>query len=221
MMTLCTQRGRKNCSAACANLQSLSVDDVPVFDREYLHSVSHEVRAAMLNRGPAALNNFIDDWPALSSASDAAGFLRRFGYHRIPHAIPELRGQNIAHPMQDVLQDVGFLIIPNNDVTEEDWRLIRLVHAAHPPPEILRSLYWQPNLSVGAVCRIGVTHTQHAASWLALLTGAKLWYLAPPHLPQPEDPHCDDLDLSASNARRDGVLRHLQLPGEVLYFPDM
>ena len=87
------------------------------------------------------------------------------------------------------------------------------------PPEMLTSLSSHVFLSI-AISSYGLGHMQHQSTWLGLISGRKLWYMAPANAPQPEDPDCNDLENSAKNARRDGVTLQLQLPGQIIYFPD-
>ena len=52
----------------------------------------------------------------------------------------------------------------------------------------------------------GVQMMQHGVAWLGLVTGAKLWHVAPPHLPRPSDRTCEnDGRIDHKLAKAEGV----------------
>ena len=63
--------------------------------------------------------------------------------------------------------------------------------------------------------------SQHHSAWLATIAGAKLWHLAPPSRPKPQNRYCPgrgkiDYDLAAA----EGVIHCMAHPGEVVVVPD-
>ena len=72
----------------------------------------------------------------------------------------------------------------------EDELLVDLA-TEYTPPDIFASASHVRVFSFGGGVR-GVQMMQHGVAWLGLVTGAKLWHVAPPHLPRPSDRLCED-----------------------------
>ena len=202
-------------------------NEVRRLGREYLLSLDHVARSTLLREGPAVLENMIDDWPGLTvdkaTWSDQDRFMRRYGHHILdPHPCkPEGQAKGcrrLKYPLWKLAQMQEFIIVPDGGYTKCAQMYLRDLFNNHPPPEILRSVTLLGH-SIGVMSRVGVGISQHGPAWLALVAGVKLWFLAPPHLPKPVSPDCHNLELSAKNAQRDGVVRQLQLPGQIVYFP--
>jgi len=213
-----------------------AMSTIRTLDGSSLLSLDLEARSALLLEGPAVLLHMIDDWPALTTDkatwTDKERFMRRFGSHRLEDPVPCQSRDGDAGPtgpgefdcplrkipLRELAELRGFLIVPDRKWTLDDQTLIRDLFEGHEPPEILQSVKYIGS-SVGVTAGDGVGHSRHSASWLALVAGAKLWFLAPPDLPQPEQPVCGNLEVAAANSRRDGVVHALQLPGQVVFFP--
>ena len=62
---------------------------------------------------------------------------------------------------------------------------------------------------------------QHGAAWLGLVSGAKLWHVAAPHLPRPSNRECEHNGrIDYVTAKAEGVEHCLMLPGETIWVPD-
>jgi len=67
----------------------------------------------------------------------------------------------------------------------------------------------------------GVQVMQHGAAWLGLVSGAKLWHVAAPHLPRPSNRECEHNGrIDYVTAKAEGVEHCLMLPGETIWVPD-
>lgn len=198
------------------------------FSREYLLSLSQERRRELLAEAPAVLDDLLGHWPALSTDratwSNESAFMAKYGHHvledPLPCQLPKPQKCPLRrHTLAELATAREFLIVPDGDLTADDQSFLQAIIADHPLPELLQNVA-HPGFSVGVVAGKGVGHSRHGPAWLAIASGAKLWFLAPPHSPEPEQPACHDLRLANENSRRDGVLHHLQLPGEVVAFPN-
>merc|ERR1712046_127462 len=111
-------------------------------------------------------------------------------------------------------------VIPNGDLTKGERELLQAVHKQFPTPPVLSGVAGLENLAFGKGTSGGVGHLQHNCAWLGLVSGAKLWYLGAPHLSEPTNPSCTKHELDGVIAANEGVIRMLQLPGEIIWFPD-
>jgi hypothetical protein len=83
-----------------------------------------------------------------------------------------------------------------------------------PPHAFMRASKWLVH-SVGRAT--GVRMCKHGFAWLAVLSGAKTWYLAPPRHPKPADPLCT---MGGRVEALDGVTHACaQAKGEVMVVP--
>ena len=97
--------------------------------------------------------------------------------------------------------------------------LLTDLRSEYAPPDFLESASQCRVFSFGGGQR-GVQMMQHGVAWLSLVSGAKLWHVAPPHVPRPSDRHCGDGGLVDHElAARESVTHCLLLPGETIVVP--
>ena len=88
--------------------------------------------------------------------------------------------------------------------------------ADYKVPCALQDAVAKPIVSIGSTGG-GLSFHQHEENWLALITGRKRWFLAPPKAAPPQTAHRRVTE--ESQPRHPGMLVVDQQPGEILYLP--
>ena len=105
-------------------------------------------------------------------------------------------------------------------MTRGEYELLEDLTKAYELPEFLDAISNIRLLSLGGRPE-GVQMSQHMSAWLAVVSGAKLWHLAPPDVPQPTNRYCEGRGkIDYELAEREGVIHCMAYPGEVVVVPD-
>lgn len=215
----------------------------------------HGPRAA-----PLVVEGAIEHWELLRLARNYTIFCDRFGHHCLHAYYAGLDAatalahygataeEPLAAPWRPSayfalrrfvegvrLGHIGWALIMDDEVSDlcVDALLSDLQTAA-PPPPFLRTISLQRLFSIGGV-GAGVRFQRHDVGWQALVSGRKLWYLAPPGANVTRDPDCctigNDARRECEGAHRprddssprgtplSGVRRCLLSPGDVMVVP--
>ena len=207
------------------------------YSRAQLVAMSHRERAKVLEE-PAVLTGMIDDWPALQPGAwdSPRNFSARFGHHRFLAKRVRFGWDRAAEEGRDVetssvsvaelvqrTRSEHIIVLDEYGKGEAEEDLLNDLHTEYRNPDIFEAASLCRVFSFGGGHR-GVQMMQHGVAWLGLVAGAKLWHLAPPHLPKPKDRTCDPLPaggmIDYGLAKKEGVTHCLLLPGETVFVPE-
>ena len=189
-------------------------------------------RAAFLD-SPTIVTDMIDEWPAHTYWQSPRNFSDRYGHHRIlakrvgfgwaraqeMGVHQDAASVSLAELVQRTHSEHIIVLDEYGKSFEEDSLLADLM-SDFTNPALFESASQCRVFSFGGGHR-GVQMMQHGVAWLGLVTGAKLWHVAPPHLPRPSDRTCEnDGRINHKLAKAEGVSHCLLLPGEVIFVPD-
>jgi len=194
-----------------------------------------EERAALLLGEPTIVTGLIDDWPAHAAWANPAAFVERFGHHEV-YAKRVTRGwirvdqsggqasiEDATLSLAEVVPHAGLsdqmVIMDLWDMSAGEAGLLEALSRDYEVPPLLEAVSNARLFSYGGAK--GVQMSVHDAAWLGVVSGAKLWHLAPPGSPKPGDRECrDNGKIDWALAERENVRHCIQLPGEVMVFGD-
>ena len=194
-----------------------------------------EERAALLLGEPTIVTGLIDDWPAHAAWANPAAFVERFGHHEV-YAKRVTRGwirvdqsggqasiEDATLSLAEVVPHAGLsdqmVIMDLWDMSAGEAGLLEALSRDYEVPPLLEAVSNARLFSYGGAK--GVQMSVHDAAWLGVVSGAKLWHLAPPGSPKPGDRECRDSGkIDWALAERENVRHCIQLPGEVMVFGD-
>lgn len=209
--------------------------------KEQLLLLTREERAALLLGEPTIVTGLIDDWPAHASWADPAAFVERFGHHEV-FAKRVTRGwirvndlfgsdteegraiiEDATLSLAEVAPHAGLsdqmVIMDLQDMSAGEAALLEDLSRDYEVPPLLEAVSNARLFSYGGAK--GVQMSVHDAAWLGVVSGAKLWHLAPPGSPKPGDRECRNSGkIDWALAKRENVRHCIQLPGEVMVFGD-
>ena len=206
--------------------------------RSQLLAMTPAERATVLEK-PAVITGLIDDWPAFRPDGGWASprnFSARFGHHRFlakrvrfgwdrahEHGVDHgLTSVSVAELVQNTRTE-HIIVLDEEHRAESEEALLQDLQTEYRNPDIFEAASQVRVFSFGGGHR-GVQMMQHGVAWLGLVTGAKLWHLAHPDLPKPQDRDCQTLPgggmIDYGLAKQEGVTHCLLLPGETVFVPD-
>ena len=172
-------------------------------DGGFLRSLSTKTRRLLLER-PAIVTGLIDDWPAFKEWKSPELFAKRYGNHSLLARRVLFGSQQAARLGKDAdtsevsvadlvsrtrSEHIIAIDEPTMSISEDKWLVD--MYKDYVVPDMFTSVSQARVLSFGGGHR-GVQIMQHGAAWLGLVTGSKLWHVAPPHLPRPADRDCQN-----------------------------
>lgn len=200
--------------------------------RDELLSFSPAERTELLEY-PTLITGLISEWPALRNWTSPALFSRRFGHHRLlakrvafgyqraaaAGVEVDARSVSLAELVQRTREEHIIVLDEYGKSIDEDALLTDLL-SEYSNPEVFESASQCRVFSFGGGHR-GVQMMQHGVAWLGLISGAKLWHVAPPDVPRPSDRLCaDGGKIDYALAAKESVTHCLLLPGETILVPE-
>jgi len=216
-------------------------------DRADLLAMTVSERRDALTRMPSVISGLTDSWPARGGWIDPQRFAQRFGSHEVRairsrHGFSRLarlggarcsnydvaacpRQGNATLSLAELVafsdeEQVVIMDLGEGRMARGEYALLADLSAQYELPEFLEAISGLRLLSLGGRPE-GVQMSRHHAAWLSVVSGAKLWHVAPPDRPQPSNRYCVargkvDYELAA----REGVIHCMAHPGEVVVVPD-
>jgi len=191
-----------------------------------------EQRMAVFEQ-PTVITGMIDDWVAHRNWTDPRLFAKRFGHHRVLAkraafgwaraaeegiAVDQGASVSLAELIQRT-ESEHIIVLDEMGKGEREEDLLQDLESEYTRPEIFEGATQCRVFSFGGGHR-GVQMMQHGAAWLGMVSGAKLWHVAAPHLPRPSNRECENGGrIEHQVAKKEGVEHCLLLPGEVIWVP--
>lgn len=160
---------------------------------------------ATLFARPTIITGSIEHWPAHERwRANLSAFAERFGHHEVLSRRGNFARERVEQaggdpalvgvPLGEFEAAVGgeHMVLYNGEGGQSDAEKALLGELrrgfGYDVPHVLERASGVQVFSFGG--GTGVRMANHGFAWIGLVAGAKLWHVAPPEAPKPEDPRC-------------------------------